>query len=82
MPLVYGSEGIIKKAEDVKDLVPEAKVGFAHGKMTGKELEEIMLDFIEKRIDVLVCTTINIYIYLYIYFFFCFDSLHFFYNFV
>lgn len=51
-------EGIIKKAEDVKDLVPEAKVGFAHGKMTGKELEEIMLDFINKKIDVLVCTTI------------------------
>ncbi len=51
-------EGIIKKAEDVANLVPEAKVGFAHGKMTGKELEEIMLDFIEKRIDVLVCTTI------------------------
>ena len=51
-------EGIIKKAEDVANLIPEAKVGFAHGKMTGKELEEIMMDFIEKRIDVLVCTTI------------------------
>lgn len=51
-------EGIIKKAEDVASLVPEAKVGFAHGKMTGKELEEIMLDFINKKIDVLVCTTI------------------------
>lgn len=51
-------EGIIKKSEDVKALVPEAKVGFAHGKMTGKELEEIMLDFINKKIDVLICTTI------------------------
>lgn len=38
--------------------MPEAKVGFAHGKMTGKELEQIMLDFIQKKINVLVCTTI------------------------
>ena len=51
-------EGIIKKSNEVADLVPEAKVGFAHGKMTGKELEDIMLDFINKKIDVLVCTTI------------------------
>ncbi len=51
-------EGIIKKSEDVRALIPEAKIGFAHGKMTGKELEEIMLDFINKKIDVLVCTTI------------------------
>lgn len=33
-------------------------MGFAHGKMTGKELEQIMMDFIQKKIDVLVCTTI------------------------
>lgn len=51
-------EGIIKKAEDIANLVPEAKVAFAHGKMSGKELEEIMLDFTQKKIDVLVCTTI------------------------
>ncbi len=51
-------EGIIKKAEDVSELVPEAKVAFAHGKMSGKELEDIMMDFIDKKIDVLVCTTI------------------------
>ena len=51
-------EGIEKKANEVSKLVPEAKVGFAHGKMTGKELEQIMMDFIQKKIDVLVCTTI------------------------
>ena len=51
-------EGIIKKSEDIKKLVPEAKVGYAHGKMTGRELEEIMMDFINKKINVLVCTTI------------------------
>ena len=51
-------EGIEKKANEVSKLVPEAKVGFAHGKMTGKELEQIMMDFIQKKIDLLVCTTI------------------------
>ena len=51
-------EGIFKKANEIADLVPEAKVGIAHGKMTGKELEDIMIDFINKKIDVLVCTTI------------------------
>ncbi len=51
-------EQIIKKAEEVSDLVPEAKVEFAHGKMTGKELEEIMEKFVAGDINVLVCTTI------------------------
>ena len=51
-------ENIDKKAEQISNLVPEARVGFAHGQMSGKELEEIMLDFIEKRINVIVCTTI------------------------
>ena len=51
-------EGIEKKSNEVSKLVPEAKVGFAHGKMTGKELEQIIMDFIQKKINVLVCTTI------------------------
>ncbi len=51
-------EGIIRKADEVQDLVPEAKVGFAHGKMTGKELEDIMQEFVDGKINVLVCTTI------------------------
>ena len=51
-------EGIEKKANEVEKLVPEAKVGFAHGKMSGKEIEEIMHDFINGEINVLVCTTI------------------------
>ncbi len=51
-------EQIIKKTEEIRLLVPEAKVAFAHGKMSGKELEEIMMDFIDKKIDILVCTTI------------------------
>ena len=51
-------EGIERKATEISRLVPEAKVEFAHGKMSGNELEEIMSRFIEKDINVLVCTTI------------------------
>lgn len=51
-------ERIIRKADEISKLVPEAKVEFAHGKMTGNEIESIMQDFIEHKIDVLVCTTI------------------------
>lgn len=51
-------ENISKKAMDIQELVPEAKVEFAHGKMTGRELENIMERFINKEINVLVCTTI------------------------
>ena len=51
-------EHIEKKASEIAKLVPEAKVAFAHGKMSGKELEDIMESFIKKEINVLVCTTI------------------------
>ena len=49
---------ISKKAIDIAELVPEAKVEFAHGKMTGREIEDIMERFISGEINVLVCTTI------------------------
>ena len=51
-------EGIEKKANQILEMVPESKVEFAHGKMSGKELEDIMERFIKKEINVLVCTTI------------------------
>lgn len=51
-------ETIERKAERIQELVPEAKVAFAHGKMSGRELEEMMLQFIRGDINVLVCTTI------------------------
>jgi len=51
-------EQIVRKAEDIGDLVPEAKVEFAHGQMSGRELEEIMERFVAGEINVLVCTTI------------------------
>ena len=51
-------ESIEEKASAISRLVPEARVSFAHGQMTGKEIENIMNDFIHKEIDVIVCTTI------------------------
>ena len=51
-------ENIDKKAKEVSKLVPEARVAYAHGRMTGTEIEDIMQKFIDKEIDVLVCTTI------------------------
>ena len=51
-------EQIEKKAIEVANLVPEAKVAYAHGKMSGNEIEEIMQNFIDGKINVLICTTI------------------------
>ncbi|SPF49793.1 Transcription-repair-coupling factor [Syntrophobacter sp. SbD1] len=39
-------------------LVPEARISVAHGQMKERDLEKVMLDFIHKKIDILVCTTI------------------------
>ncbi|CAM3408635.1 transcription-repair coupling factor [Nocardioides dubius] len=49
---------IEKAAAKLKELVPEARVATAHGQMNEKQLEQVMLDFWEKRFDVLVCTTL------------------------
>ena len=49
---------IEKKAELINKLVPEARVAIAHGQMSERKLENIMIDFYEGRYDVLVCTTI------------------------
>lgn len=50
--------GIDEVANMVAKLVPEANVAFAHGQMKERELENIMFDFINGEIDVLVSTTI------------------------
>lgn len=56
---LYNRVGSIDKvALEIQKMVPEANVAFAHGQMGERELESIMLDFIEGEIDVLVCTTI------------------------
>jgi transcription-repair coupling factor (superfamily II helicase) len=45
-------------AREVRSLVPEARVAIAHGQMDEGSLETVVLDFWERRYDVLVCTTI------------------------
>ena len=49
---------IEKAAARIRELVPEARIAVAHGKMGEHKLEQVVLDFWEKRFDVLVCTTI------------------------
>jgi transcription-repair coupling factor (superfamily II helicase) len=49
---------IEKAAARLRELVPEARVATAHGQMGEHKLEQVVLDFWEKRFDVLVCTTI------------------------
>ncbi|NIA17345.1 MAG: DEAD/DEAH box helicase, partial [Planctomycetes bacterium] len=49
---------IEKMAENIKKLVPQARVGIAHGQMSKHRLEEAMLNFVLGRTDVLLCSTI------------------------
>lgn len=51
-------EDIERKAEEISMLVPEARVAVAHGQMGEHELEGVILDFLDRQYDVLVCTTI------------------------
>jgi transcription-repair coupling factor (superfamily II helicase) len=49
---------IEKAAARIRELVPEARIATAHGQMGEHKLEQVVVDFWEKRFDVLVCTTI------------------------
>lgn len=49
---------IEKTARDIEKLIPEARVGVAHGQMRERELEQVMSDFYHRRFNVLVATTI------------------------
>jgi transcription-repair coupling factor (superfamily II helicase) len=51
-------ESIERASARIKELVPEARVATAHGKMGEHRLEQVILDFWHKEFDVLVCTTI------------------------
>src|SRR5690606_23470529 len=42
----------------IRKLVPEARVGIAHGQLEGDDLEDVMLKFINHQFDVLIATTI------------------------
>jgi transcription-repair coupling factor (superfamily II helicase) len=51
-------ESIDEAAEQIRALIPKARVAVAHGQMAEKQLESVMLDFLRGNTDVLVCTTI------------------------
>ncbi|MFC8302267.1 transcription-repair coupling factor [Specibacter sp. NPDC057265] len=51
-------KSIDRTAAHIQQLVPDARVAVAHGQMSEARLEQIIVDFWEKRFDVLVCTTI------------------------
>ncbi|MGE5762908.1 MAG: transcription-repair coupling factor [Mycobacterium leprae] len=51
-------ESIDKAARRLRELVPEARIGIAHGQMNEDLLEHVMVDFWDKQYDVLVSTTI------------------------
>ena len=49
---------IEKTTNELEQLMPDARIRFAHGQMHKRELESVMQDFYRQRIQVLVCTTI------------------------
>ncbi|MGO1894581.1 MAG: transcription-repair coupling factor, partial [Brachybacterium sp.] len=51
-------EDIDRVAAHLRELVPDARVQVAHGKMNEHQLERVIVDFWEREFDVLVCTTI------------------------
>ncbi len=51
-------ESIEKKTYEISNLVPDARISYAHGQMSKNELENKMINFINKEFDILVCTTI------------------------
>ena len=51
-------EDIDAVAQQLRELVPDARVGVAHGQMDEGSLETVVIDFWERSYDVLVCTTI------------------------
>ncbi|MGY0558305.1 MULTISPECIES: transcription-repair coupling factor [unclassified Lysobacter] len=51
-------ESIGRMQRELEALVPEARIGIAHGQMPERELERVMLDFHKQRFNVLLCTTI------------------------
>jgi len=51
-------KSIAKMADQLQELMPDARIGIAHGQMQERELEQVMLDFYHHRCNLLVCTTI------------------------
>ncbi|MCI5196820.1 MAG: transcription-repair coupling factor, partial [Candidatus Electrothrix sp. AW5] len=51
-------QSIHRVAQQIEQLVPHARLAVAHGQMSGKQLEEVMVSFIKHKVDMLVSTTI------------------------
>jgi transcription-repair coupling factor (superfamily II helicase) len=51
-------QGLPEMTATIRGLCPDLSIGFAHGQMEGHDLEERIMDFIDKKYDVLVCTNI------------------------
>lgn len=51
-------ETIYKAAERISSMIPQARIGVAHGKMNETELDDVMIKLQNGEIDILVCTTI------------------------
>jgi len=51
-------QGLPEMAAIIQSQCPDLSISFAHGQMEGDQLEERILDFIDKRYDVLICTNI------------------------
>lgn len=51
-------DDMTRKVEEIQTLVPEARIGYAHGQMSETELESVILGFLDGDFDVLVTTTI------------------------
>ncbi|WP_310461022.1 transcription-repair coupling factor [Sphaerotilus sp.] len=49
---------IENRRQSLQDLIPEARIGVAHGQMPERELERVMRDFVAQRHNVLLCSTI------------------------
>ena len=52
------TENIYEIASTLQTLLPNARIGVGHGQMDKNDLEDVMTDFVEKKYDILVCTTI------------------------
>ena len=51
-------KSINRAAEQLQQIIPQARIGIAHGQMAERDLERVMANFYHKRYNILVCTTI------------------------
>ena len=56
--LVNNVAQLEEKKKELNQIIPAAKIEIAHGQMSPKSLKEIMVNFSDKKIDILLCTTI------------------------